>query len=652
MNKKERAKFSKFMQKQEKIDRERQARLKQEIDQADEKVEETFEKPSVALAKTTQLGFFRQYNTYQALLEVHPIGEINAEIVYAKVILYIMRWFRNRLGEDIREKAPDVSFLWDQYPEPERYDQFNLDEISNINGFDFIDFETLFLKDKHAWIVYLSEPDNGNERRDIQGRTFTTEICVYQQKRSVVLGIKESCREPEKNTEDAFGYRPGFVRDIFYDKDLIITEQGLDPEYAFAKEAYKLNGKSGESCRNLYDGLIASKDRQMPILFVPDDYYRDHTVEVNAKTISLLGYSHVVVPENGCRKLFEQIMDDIEFVEVAKEGQFIFYRTNYLQEYPAAYFENDSDEILNTIKAVAQNEPLRKYCDFKEFSFKPSWSEETADNSEKKHEDVKEIQHKYEIEIAQLKKKVNDLERDNDHLQRNISALESENKNLDKEIRKNIAEISKNLKELDRVIEERDRVRIEMRFLSEKSLRNDMINRGMISEVKERYKPLINLPSLAREKKEDLLNWINEYYSDVLVIHPNAEKAFFDDKRNIDLHRLCMMVHYLSGYTKYRNDGGRALDALAARDYDVEDSGYKVEPAGSGQGALEFHRDKYIISIEENGEKKEVLMDLHLKYGKGMDDNMIRVYFYYSPEEKKSLIGYMPGHLPIRNASH
>ena len=146
-----------------------------------------------------------------------------------------------------------------------------------------------------------------------------------------------------------------------------------------------------------------------------------------------------------------------------------------------------------------------------------------------------------------------------------------------------------------------------------------------IDQADEKVEETFEKPSVAlaktREKKDELLNWINEYYSDVLVIHPNAEKAFFDDKRSIDLHRLCMMIHYLSGYTKYRNDGGRALDALAARDYDVEDSGYKVEPAGSGQGALEFHKDKYIISIEENG-------------------------------EKKSFIGYMPGHLPIRNASH
>ena len=652
MNKKERAQFSKYMQKQEKINKKKQELLQQEPEPAEETVDLSEKEPSVALAKTTKLVFFRQYNTYQALLEVYPAEDLKAEAIYAKVILYIMRWFRNRLGDDIYEDNPSVAFLRDQYPDPERYEQFKLDEVSNINGFDFIEFETAFINDKQAWVVCLSEPDNGHERNDIQGRTFTTEISVYKQAGSVVLGIKESCREPEKNTEDAFGYRPGFVRDIFYDKDLFVTEQGLDKEYAFSKTAYKLNGKSGESCRTLYDGLIASKGRQMPILFVPGEYYSTHTEEVDGKTISLLGYCHVVVLENGCRKLFEQIMDNSELVDVSEEGQFIFYRSNCLQDYPSTYFEDNSDDVLDRIKTVAQNEPLRKFCDFREFSFKPSWSEEYSGNNDKKDDEIEEIRHKFEIEIAQIKKKVNDLERDNDHLQRNISSLESENKGLDKEIGKNIAEISRNHQELKKATEERNKAKEEMRILKEKSLRNEVITRGMVSNVKEQYKPLINLPPLEREKKEEILNWINEYYSDVLVIHPGAEKAFIDDKRNIDLHRLCMMIHYIAGYTKYRNNGGRAIDPQAAREYDVEDSAYKIEPTGSGQGALELHKDKYTISIEEGGQKQDVLMDLHLKYGKGMDDNMIRIYFHYSPLEKKSFLGYMPGHLPIRNAAH
>lgn len=65
-----------------------------------------------------------------------------------------------------------------------------------------------------------------------------------------------------------------------------------------------------------------------------------------------------------------------------------------------------------------------------------------------------------------------------------------------------------------------------------------------------------------------------------------------------------------------------------------------------------MHRDKYTIEITENGENKYILLDLHLKYGKGGDSNMLRIYFYYSSVEKKTFIGYMPGHLPTRKDAH
>jgi hypothetical protein len=115
-----------------------------------------------------------------------------------------------------------------------------------------------------------------------------------------------------------------------------------------------------------------------------------------------------------------------------------------------------------------------------------------------------------------------------------------------------------------------------------------------------------------------------------------------------------MMIHYLAGYTRYRNEGGPAINAQAAREYDPEDAAYRVEPVSSGAvGAAEMFRDKYSVKIRTSaGELVDVLMDMHLKYGKGRDSNMIRIYFYYDKDAKKSIIGYMPGHLPTRSNTH
>ncbi len=638
--------FNKLMQKQMKT-----VSKSADIDNTSFEKQETTQNVStvVSLAKTTKLAFFKQYFTYQAFLEIHPAGDISADLCFVKTILYIMRWFRNRLGDEVFEKYPDTVFLKDSFPEPENYKDFNLEESKNIYGFSFIDFEAVYTNKKSVWLVRLTEPDNGNERKDIYGRNFTTEIFVYLLPESVALGIRESCREPDTNLEDASGYRPGFVRDMFFDKDLIITEFGLDKRYAFMKKPVIINGKSGEACDKVYQELIDSENRQMPILFVPGDFYKKNTEEVEKKTQSLLGFAHVVVWENTPAKLFSQTMKSEELNDVAGEGQLIFYRSTKGKDFPSDYYESDTEDLLESIKLRAQKEPCRKNFGFSTFNFKPSWWEITkADETEENQISVEEISSAYEKEIARLNIQLNDLRTDNDSLQRKNNSLETENKDLDKRLTKLFSDVYKYNEENSDLKGRISGLEEDIRRLEATKIQEDMLWKSKLSSEKERYLPVLNLPTVSKDKKDDLIAWIEKYYSDVIELHPDAIKSLKNDNRNIDWHKLCMMIHYLSGYTRYRNGGGVAINLSAAREYDPEESGYKAEPTGSGQGSTEIHRDKYTITV--NG--KDVLMDMHIKYGKGRDDNMIRIYFYYDSESKKSIIGYLPDHLPTRASSH
>lgn len=596
------------------------------------------------LAKTTKLVFFRKYDTYQALLEVIPKEGLSVKDCFSKVVLYIMRWFRNRLGDEVFEKYPDIAYLRSDYPLPEEYATFRIEDIHNIEGLNFLDLDTIYLPKKKAWIFRLDEPDNGQERADIQGRTFKTEISVYQLEGSVTLGIRESCREPDKNKEDAFGYRPGFVRDIFYDEQLLVGEQGLGADYAFGVKPIKVNGKSKEGCENIYNNLISSKNRQMPILFIPGDFYRDNKTDVNDKTASLVGYCHVVVWESTCRKLFETNMENEEFAEVAEEGQLIFYRTTANQEYPTDYYDGSAEGILSEIKSVAMHEPIRKRCDFGEFVFEPSAEDLIGVDDIEEAEKALAEEKRRLAEIKELRQRLGDYERDNDNLQRMNDKLVAENKQYDKDHIKNTSDL---IKQADIIagLEKKNAELLESnRRLEAEKLQKDLIIRGQQREEKERTLPLLNIPT----KKEGILSWIEEWYREEIEINPGAEKSFNDDNRNIDWHKFCMMIHYLAGYTKYRNGGGPAINPHAAREYDPEEASIVVDPVSSGQGATEMYKDKYTITV--NGE--DVLLDMHIKSGKGSDSNMIRIYFYYSPELKKSVIGYMPGHLPTRKDSH
>ena len=653
-DKKSKKEFSKLMQRQER--KSAKNKLKQDIENeksgaqavggegANEQRAE-----NIVLAKSTKLAFFKQYYTYQAFLEIHSSNETTVEDCFVKTILYIMRWFRNRLGEEVYDKFPDTGFLKEIYPEPENYKAFDIENASNIYGFSFIDFEAIFTNKKSTWLVRLTEPDNGNERSDIYGRTFTTELFVNKLSESVALGIRESCREPDSNSEDASGYRPGFVRDMFFDDDIIITEFGLDKKYAFSKKPVILNGKSGEACEKLFCELINSENRQMPILFVPDDYYKKYNEEVDKKTQSLLGFAHVVVWEGSSAKLFSQVMESEELNEVAGEGQLIFYRKNQKMDYPSDYYEEKTDDLLEDIKIRAQKEPCRKNFDFKEFVFKPSWWDLAAtEESDDSKISVEELTNTYEKQVSDLKIQLEDLRTDNDFLQRKNDRLENDNKELDKRQNKLVSDAfryKEDIADLEKRIEE---LKEDKRRIEAKMLQDEMTWKNYVNSEQERYLPIINLPSVTKDIKEDIVVWIEKYYSDVIHLHPDAVKSLKDDNRNIDWHRLCMMIHYLSGYTRYRNEGGVAINSGAAREYDTEASGYKVEPCSSGSGSTEIHKDKYTISV--NG--KDVIMDMHLKYGKGLDANMIRIYFYYDPEQKKSIIGYMPNHLPTRSDSH
>ena len=641
--------FSAFMKKQERLEKEK-LKAEAEAEEETDSVEETA--APIVSAKTTKLVFLRQYNTYQALLEILPKNGLKVDDCFSKAILYIMQWFRKRLGEDIFEEYPAIDFLKDNYPAPEKYSEFHIENTENIEGLNFLDLKTFYMPSKKGWLFLLSELDNGQERKDIQGRSFKTEISLYRQENSVVLGIRETCKEPKENKEDAFGYRPGFVRDMFLDQDLLVTEQGLDSEYAFTNKPIMVNGKSGENCEKIYKDLIASEYRQMPILFVPGEFYDKHAEEVDYKTISLLGYCHVVVCQNTCKKLFALNMQNEEFADVAEEGQLIFYRTNTLQEYPTDYYEESEEEnVLDQIKFTAQREPIRKQCVFREFSFEPVMERTENDDEQSDKESNETIQ---AYKIAALNQEVGDLKRDNDVLQRKNDSLKLENDKLDKDIALCMAENLKNnntITDLESTVKslKNDKTALKAQLLSA-----EMNMRALKSSEKERYTPLMNLPAFGKDKKDGIIDWIKTYYSDVLEVHPNAVKSLADDPRNIDWHRLCMMIHYLAGYTRYRNEGGVALDPSAARDYDPEEAAYTVTPASGGTlGAAEFHKDKYTIGITDSkGETQDAILDLHIKYGKGSDVNMIRIYFCYSPELEKSVIGYMPGHLPTRKSAH
>ena len=300
-------------------------------------------------SRVTKLLLYRQYSTYQVMLEAFPRNGLKANGCFNKIILYVMNWFKNRLGEDNIEKIQEIKFIKDEYPNPDNYKNFDVSRVPDINKLSAIDVKTAYIEEENGWVFELVEPDNGNEQKDIKGRTFITQIFVYLNEKNLVFGVKTICKEPVYNVKDADVYRPGFIKEIYGDPDIDLAEAGIPYEYRFSDKPIILNGKSSQECSAIYSGLIANPKRQLPIVFIPESLYeKDEETKqmLNGRTRSYLGFAHMVVCTRSNQKLFRNEMNNLELLEVSSEGQVILYRSNpglgFVVE--PVYFNPDEDD--------------------------------------------------------------------------------------------------------------------------------------------------------------------------------------------------------------------------------------------------------------------------------------------------------------------
>ena len=116
--------------------------------------------------KMSQLIFYRQYNTYQALLDVIPRSDMSMDDCFSKVVLHIMAWFKERIGDEAINTYSELQFLNTEYPDLQEYKDFDVSKTTDINYLSCLDVKTAYIEDKKAWVFRLNEADNGKEEKD------------------------------------------------------------------------------------------------------------------------------------------------------------------------------------------------------------------------------------------------------------------------------------------------------------------------------------------------------------------------------------------------------------------------------------------------------------------------------------------------------
>ena len=217
---------------------------------------------------------------------------------------------------------------------------------------------------------------------------------------------------------------------------------------------------------------------------------------------------------------------------------------------------------------------------------------------------LNDIKETYEAEIASLNQKLHDSQRDAESLQRRIDTVEKKNKDCENSIKNLHRENEKLLATVSKIDSENSELKaMNSEIKSEAKLDRDKY-RELINSEKKRYAPFINIPDLGLDKKDRIIDWVNEYYENTIEINPKALNSLKKETRNIDWHKLCKMIHYIAGYTILRREN-RLLNGFKTeelRNYDPDDIGCTVDDCG--RETLNQYKDDYSITIDKAGKQE------------------------------------------------
>ena len=111
---------------------------------------------------------------------------------------------------------------------------------------------------------------------------------------------------------------------------------------------------------------------------------------------------------------------------------------------------------------------------------------------------------------------------------------------------------------------------------------------------------------------------------------------------------VCDAINYLANEYRDERLGLISKDESNNVCSDKYNRSFEVTPVG--EKSIEMYTKEYKVKYRKNQnvKSKEVLLDQHLKVGKGNKDNL-RIYFFYDEEKDLIVVGSLPKHLSAVN---
>ena len=588
---------------------------------------------------------FSQYYTYQADFQLFPRDTISNDEGFAKSILYVIDWIRGKV------KSPEPFLA--AYPGISDFRSFSTDEIRDQDQSQGFDIRIAFDSKRSIWALRFFEFSNNPE---VPGQSFVTEVTVSKESGSVMMAIRTTCREPV-GSPPARVFRLWYIRHgLMQDEDLILTEAYTDRQYPISGKPIIVNGKSKDSCSHFSENLLLNSRRQFPLILVTDpkkyDAYKDIFDEF---AYYVTAHAHVVVLSGGHNKLAYSVLKQRELGDALKDESLAFALIEAYPDIsadnlePKYYYHTGSDEdlseLLDSVKDELINYHRGSAYDYFGAEFYSTVKVNkimalVGDGGDFDREAL-------EATISEQLEQLATAQESESNLTVELQKKQRDYDNLNKKYNKALSDLEKsdmNQSDSYRELESR------LQQMSDALEAEKKKNRELSKPFTDEHGALLTIP--ATNNRDAILQWIEDSYcgdDGCLIIHDRAKDSFRKDSTNRDFRRICLMFHFLNGFTRIMNEGNDPVTASKKASYfDILDNRFEVTRASKSDGAFRLYRDDYLIDISAfDPGKKKVLLEYHLKKGKGMDTDSVRIYFYYDSDIGKSIIGYMPDHLPM-----
>ena len=590
----------------------------------------------------------RIYPTYQLYAVVN--SKISAEEAMVIAVLETFSWLRKRFRD---LTIPDEI----NYPEPDKYKGVKLDDFKSFRINEGYVVDVVFIKEKGVWAFQLVEPDLGpepgnenQERKPAPGRVFATNIAFRIYNGKLECGFKTVCSEPENTKVVCEVFRLAVVKCIVRNELL-----GLEQIIPIIRDTHQIN--STDKLDRLIN-YIRSNERQLPFVLTVE--YKK-IVDFNSLIKNKPGFDINNLLNRNIDGLMV-VTDDVKEEPIeAKMREMAGRKMGYAQFgfLPDKYIKNINDSLGCNISSgdvcVFYPEKYNQKKLFKRDSIKLNEKQFLADLEKELQEFPKYKNINFgnvifinEARIEELNKII-ELSNSKEEI---IKAIEDKIKVIELKYEDNIAALSNEMHEKDEKI---DRLKAEIKELNEKvdknylqvekfkSDHNDQINKlNLKIEWKDSK---LNQPS----KTEDIPEWVEKQFAGKLIFH---NRAIGEIKKTptgkTDMSLVCDAINYLANEYRDERLGLISKDDSNNICSDKYNRSFEVTPVG--EKSIEMYTKEYKVKYRKNQnvKSKEVLLDQHLKVGKGNKDNL-RIYFFYDEEKDLIVVGSLPKHLSAVN---